>query len=631
MIGSQATPPVRLPEWYARLDLGASSTETPAVDVEDALSVGPLTIFRPAAGCDVVRIETPTPGAVVFDGFLVDHAELSRELGVPQDISDAALAMHAYLRWGTGVFDRLDGCYLLAIWDAARDRVLLGRDAVGRHPAFYARDGRCFWFTSNNLALAESGHVSTAVNRVSVGLLALRYWPEAGETYHQHIQRVRPGHYVEFGRTGRLAEHPYWHPIPPDDEPWMPDAQVLDEFEPALRRAVVRCVRLGPHGIMLSGGLDSVTIAAIATQELNAGANPFVAVCGRTGRALSYEEEMQTRVAAHLGMSPFISTTEQWRDGHDGVRLSLDLCPRLPAPGSIWWTGTYTGFYRRAASRGLHVLLTGSGGDNWLGVADAHAADLLRHGQVLALTRFLRASVVTGGSSIGGALKRRVWRGGMRPLLDSLWARAAPRQKAAFHRRRWETALPLWLCPDRELREALVDRLLGRRTPALTGAGRWPASYYRHGLRTVDSAYMHHEAETGFHVSSMCGLRLLSPYHDRRLVTFFNRISPEMLVSGGRYKGLLRPIVAKYFPGFGLESQRKRLSVPDEQRLKDEIGSSIAAAWRPFRCDTLDRLGLVDAARLARDLTLDGAGFADFAQHFALMSAERWVTARSSS
>ena len=66
---------------------------------------------------------------------------------------------------------------------------------------------------------------------------------------------------------------------------------------------------LGVQGIMLSGGVDSVTIAALAAEYWTArSAPPLVAVSGRTGRALSYEEVMQTQVTEILAMPHLIST-----------------------------------------------------------------------------------------------------------------------------------------------------------------------------------------------------------------------------------------------------------------------------------------------------------------------------------
>ena len=119
------------------------------------------------------------------------------------------------------------------------------------------------------------------------------------------------------------------------------------------------------------------------------------------------------------------------------------------------------------------------------------------------------------------------------------------------------TALPAWLCPDAALKEALVETLYRQRPAALTPEGRVPRNFYRHAQRSTVNPYFQYEFEVGFHVESSCGLRLLSPYHDKRVVRFLNSIPPHVLLHGESYKGMLRPVAERRLPDLGLASQRK--------------------------------------------------------------------------
>jgi asparagine synthetase B (glutamine-hydrolysing) len=622
---------IALPEWYARFTPGRTRPSGAGEEGAECTHVGPLTIFRPLRGCEIAHDDHAGRQLVVlFDGYLFDRRALGEELGCDAGSSHAALAAHAYRRWGAGMFDRLDGCYLAAVWDESCARLTIGHDALGRHPAFYAHVGRELWFAPNVLSLASSGEVPQRVNRLSVALQLLLFWPEAGQTFFETIRRVRPGHYLVAGDGGLLHEHKYWEPMPADDEPWLTEQAVHDEFEPMLMSAVGRCMELAPQGIMLSGGVDSVAVASLAAHHARCrNGGPLVAVCGRTGGPLSYEEEMQSHVIDRLGMPNVISTTEEWREGHNGVGLSLELTPDLPCPDGTWWVGTYTRFYRRTAKQQLRVLLTGAGGDNWLGVADTHAADLLGRFDLRGWLDFVRSNTTTGGVPLPLALRRLAWTSGVRPHLDTLLTRWIPEAKQRYHRRKWAERLPSWLCPEARLREELVDHLLRRRSPGLTPAGERPRSYYRHYLRSLDNPYLHHEYENAYHIESWCGLRLLSPYHDRRLVSFLNRIAPHTLIHGRRYKGLLRPVVAKYLPGLGLEDQRKLYPAADQQRRLRALRGEMAAAWSEQRFSTLARLGLVDERAARRDVDVTGrAGFGSMARIFTVMSAERWVQQR---
>lgn len=622
----------RLPQWQACLDLAAAREgRVSALDAPGAVRVGPLIVLQADRGAAVSTFgDAARPSVAIFDGYLVDRREQAAALGFgARAVTDAELVGAGYARWGADVFREFEGRYLVAIWDGEHRRLLLGHDALGRHPAFYSAVADGVWFGSNVLALASNAHLSNKLNRLSLALGILMYWPEAGHTFFEAIHRVRPGHYLEVTDAGACNERQYWDPLPAEDEAWLPDAHALGEFEPALSRAVARCMALQPRGIMLSGGVDSVTVAALATKySLERELGPLVAVCARTGYALSGEEQMQAVVADALSMPIDISTTLDWRAGRDNVDLSLDVVGDLPSPGHIWWVGTYTRFYQRTAALGLNVLLTGAGGDNWLGVAERHAADLLRAGRLAELARFVKADVGTGGSSIGHSVRRLLWADGVRPHVEVWWARLAPRQKAAYHRRRWHARLPAWLCPDPKERETLVERLLETRTPALTESGASPRSHYRHYFKSLRNPYLHHENETAFHIESRAGLVLLSPYHDRTLVSFLNRISPRLLLHGTRYKGLLRPVAGKYLPGLGLENQRKGYERDGQERDLREFREGIVRAWPGCRLRALGALGLVDEQLAAREIEgAENEGFPRLGRMFAMMSHERWVRA----
>lgn len=617
---------VLLPRWYASVTLDPRGGDTGATEpADERVRRGPVTVYQAHQGADMSAFGAAGDSAVVVDGYLFDRDGLAAQLGLVTGAGTASLVAAAYERWGTKLFQKLDGSYLIAIWDASARRVLLGHDAVGRHPAFYALEGGTLWFGSNVLALASSGCVPRRPNRLSVALTALGHWPDAGQTFFERIRRVRPGHYLEV-TAGHVTEHKYWDPIPEDDDPWLPDQEVIEEFEPALMRAVSRCMALGPQGIMLSGGVDSVTVAALAADySTQLGTAPIVAVSGRTDGELAGEERMQSSVAEALRMRHLVSTTSEWTKGRDDVSLSLEITDQLPGPSRIYWVGTYTSFYRQTAAQGLDVLLTGSGGDNWLSVAEPHAADLIRGLRLGELYRFVQTAMATGGLSPRVAARRILWHGGIRPIVDTLATQLVPGPKQRYHRRRWFAHLPAWLGSDESFKEQLVSNLINRRTPALSAAGRAPRSYYQHSVRS-NNPYLHHEFETAFHMEGTCGLRLLSPYHDRELVHFFNRISPRVLLHGNRHKGLLRPVVARRLPGLGFESQKKAYAPAWEARHLRDLRQSIARLWPAERFEALADLGIVDSGAVAGETNAIGTyGFTDLVRLFGLMSAERWI------
>jgi asparagine synthetase B (glutamine-hydrolysing) len=618
---------VRLSRWYACLGADVPADGFPPDTPR--LGAGPLTIFRPEEGCQSHRFGDPNrPSLALFDGYLFDRPALAGELGIARDSAESDIVAAAYQRWGANLFEKLHGRYLAAIWDGGRERLLLGHDLLGRLPVYFTRYGGSMWFSSNVLALASSGAVDTRPNRLSLALALLFYWPATGQTFFEAIRRVPDGVYLEITPQLSVVEHDYSPAI--GSAGYLPDDQVLEEFEPRLIRAVERCVDLAPEGIMLSGGVDSVVVAALASESLRARGMPaLVAVSARSGRWLSHEDDMQTAVVGRLGIHHVISTPADHLGDRDGVAASLDVTRELPGPSSIYWIGAYTGFCRSVSSRGLHTLLTGSGGDDWLSVKTVHAADLIRRLQFQQLARLMRAATGTGGHALKKSIRDWVWTGGMRPILDMWWARLAPRQKNRYHRTRWLERLPSWMAPDETFRAELVEHLMERRIPSLTADGRFPESYYHHVITTMAHPHLPYEFETEHHVQGICGLRLLSPYHDSTLVTFLTRVSPHLLVFGRRYKGLLRPVAARRLPGLGLESQRKTYTPESQAFALGQLRRSIAGIWPHQGLAGLGTLGVVDE-RGAMNAG-KGAGSADLAQLarlYTLLSAEQWVAAR---
>lgn len=625
---------ITLPQWYAAFRRPGIAAAPPVLPpAADVLTIGPLSIYRPAEGCLTARFgSSGDPSAILFDGYLFDRSALRRELALAADADDAAISAAAYQRWGAGAFERLDGSYLLAVWDAREHRLLLGHDCLGHHPVFFADRDDAFWFTANVLALPTAGAVPREPNRVSLALAAARLWPAAGQTFFQHVRRLAPGSLLTASADRRISTSTYWSPWLDHDEPGLTERETRDQFEPTLVGALDRCMALEPDGVMLSGGLDSVTIAALAADYARRHGTPLVrAVSGRRDLlgdevSTSDEEPMQSAVTAALQMPHLVAYESEWMESHQSIRMSLDAVHELPGPSRIYWVGGYTAFYRFVASHGITAALTGSGGDNWVGVSDAFAAHAMRHLRLRDLYHHFRSWTGTGGLTARQASEHLLWSGGLRLLLDSWSARLTPGLKASYHRRRALEALPPWLCPDPELREAYVEALLARRPDALTPEGRVPSNFYRHAQRTTKNPYYVYEYEVGFHVESQCGLRLLSPYHDKAVVRFLNSIPPHVLLDGQNYKGLLRPVAQKRLPTLGIEAQRKIYSPATVASHLHEIRHGTDELWRDQPLTRLGELGVIDESLVRQHLRPSAeAPFDVLIPSYALMSAERWL------
>ncbi len=620
-----------LPTWLARVDTHALGTRiAERAASPQTVQYGPLTIFDPEGGCEMHQFGPDKSNVILFEGYLFDiddwNIALESQNSHP---TESELVSLAYERWGAKLFEHLKGAYLIAIWDSSNQRFIVGHDGLGKHPLYYVHQRGEFLFSSNIFMLADYETVSRDPNRMSFALQILGRWPLAEETFFKDIKRVRPGHYLELNSSRQLRKTQYWEPFPDEHEPWLPEEGIYEQFESMFTKSVGRCMQLGARGIMLSGGVDSVSVAAVASQYVDAhGLEPLIAYSGRNppGYPSNYEDEMQDLVVDRLRMPHQKSSAADWLDGRDLLSATLDEVPCLPGPTDIWWTGGYMNFYRRAAKEGVTTLLTGSGGDEWLGVHPMYFADLTRRFTTKSIMNFLQAEQGTNDIPLKSIFSV-YWNYGFRLWARSLVSKTVPALKIRYHLWNEKRRLPDWFCPDAQLKKELVDELVNMRIPELNNSGNTPASYYRHAFRFKwKNPLITYEFERRFHVNGLVGIKLLSPFHDRRLASFSARISPESLIHNNRYKGLLRPLTARYLPGLGLENQRKIYGPFEESFAAKELRSNLPLVDKQVGYDKIVKLGLVDKSLLdSSTQKYDSLTSGSLSKLFTALCAETWL------
>ncbi len=205
---------------------------------------------------------------LIFDGALYNRADLERELGSSPNLSTANIAeviLAGYLRWGSELLPRLRGPLALVIWDSDREALLAVRDPLGSHPLFFAeKAGQVFVSPAIDLLTQQSG-VSRELNRMAMADFIMQRTLGSQDTFFEFVRRIPAGHAISFERNN-IRKHRYWDPAPEGIVNWTGPAEV-ERFDEFLDRAVSRCLSFGPAGIFLSGGLDSVSVAASAMER----------------------------------------------------------------------------------------------------------------------------------------------------------------------------------------------------------------------------------------------------------------------------------------------------------------------------------------------------------------------------
>jgi asparagine synthase (glutamine-hydrolysing) len=515
----------------------------------------------------------------VFGGMFTNSAEL--ETGLARASSNGAYAevlLHAYRRAGELILPSLRGAFAFVLLDPDQEIGLCVRDPAGSHPLFTADLGDELLVSPSIESLLAHG-APREINLLAVADHLLHRWPDPAETYFRSVSRVPPGHALRMSRGGQRLFR-YWEPLPlegPID--WIEEDE-LHSFDDLFDRAVIRCLDSGPAGIFLSGGLDSVSVAAVAATT--AGERGFP-----VPHALSIafpepdvdESDIQSRVAANLGLPQVLLSWEEAIGPRGVVQDALDLSARSPSPLINLWAPAYDRLAREGSSRGCKMILTGGGGDEWLGVSPLYAADLMRSFDLAGLYRLIAAQRRSYHLSDVSFLRNALWQFGARPLVVEALNRTAHGALSRYKIRHAVTGIPGWIAPGPEISDCLVQRALDsdpRFSKAQPRSRGRPTFYLEAIRRSLDHVLVSVEMEEAFAQGNRVGATLCAPYWDADLLEFLCRTPPALLNRGGRAKGLVRDVVASRFPGLGFRQQRKVSSLRFAMSI---FSSELPGAW----------------------------------------------------
>lgn len=501
------------------------------------LAIEPQPVRDAATGC-----------VITADVRLDNRGELLSALGLADRhdvLGDAGLILAAYLRWGDACVDHLLGDFAFVIWDPRERRLFCARDHFGMRPFYYHHAaGRFFMFASEPRAILVLPQVPYRIDhgRVADALVSGQEWIDFTSTFFEEVCRLAPAHALTVPAAG-MRSRKYWelHAEPllrlPSDEAY--SEAFLEVFTAAVR---CRLRSAGPVGSMLSGGMDSGSVVAIASELLAAqGRGPLP-----TFSAVGPDPErcVETR-AIHTSLTmPGLAPTLVDHTRLDALALDLErLLREIDEPFDANMTALRA-VYLLANRHGVKVLLDGAGGDVALGHGD-YLTWLLRRGQLRSvyqeqagLWRFF-----SGGESPPAP---RVW---LAMLIEAGRTFAPGFVRAAARSLRHERAVP------RALRNSLLSPALARRVDLAERLRRRAA----HGLAARTGDYREDRArmvhcnmvagrERYDRTASALGVEPRDPFMDRRLMAFSLSLPGDQLLRGGWRKILLRHAMADRLP-----------------------------------------------------------------------------------
>ncbi len=298
---------------------------------------------------------------IVFNGEIYNYVELKEELGKEKFVtnSDTEVILHAYNTWGTDCVNHFRGMFAFALWDEEKQLVFCARDRFGIKPFYYTKIGDCFFFASEIKALLPF------LKKIETDLdgfkeyITFQFCLE-GKTLFKNIQELLPAHTLVIDE-GSICIERYWEIY------YKPDFDHTSKyFEERLRADLEESINLHmrsdvPVGSYISGGLDSSTIAAIATLRQSQKMMGFTGKFSKYGGA--YDESRYAETLARscdIELHEVDITVEDFIENIRKVIYHLDYPVAGPGAFSQYMVSKFAAQYRK-------VVLGGQGGDEIFG------------------------------------------------------------------------------------------------------------------------------------------------------------------------------------------------------------------------------------------------------------------------
>ena len=344
--------------------------------------------------------ETPRVGEdylLTADARIDNRAELRDRLDVQSGaqgegggagvVTDADLVVAAYEEWGTRCPEYLVGAYAFALWDRKRRRLFCARDHVGIKPLYCFAGPDAFVFGSELTTVRSHEEVSGTLDDRAIGDFLLGICDERDRTVYSDVSRLPPAHSLVVSRDETRTRR-YWD-LDPERELELDSVEAYVEgfrrrFEEAVR-CRLRTAEKGQAGSLLSGGLDSSSIACTAAESLPMALPTFSLTFESVPE--SDEREFVEVVLDHDDFDPeFVPGDE-----HSPMECLDEQLARLDRPFVSNNLYLHWELYRRAASSNVDVLLDGHGGDMAVSYGARRLPELALDGRVLTLYREITA------------------------------------------------------------------------------------------------------------------------------------------------------------------------------------------------------------------------------------------------
>ncbi|HKG47704.1 MAG TPA: asparagine synthase (glutamine-hydrolyzing) [Pyrinomonadaceae bacterium] len=297
--------------------------------------------------------------AVILNGEIYNYRELRADLEKRghafRSASDTEVLPHLYEEYGDAMIRELNGMFAFALWDSRRRRLLIARDRFGEKPLYWGVFDNTLLFASEPKVLLAHPAVKPALNLQALRqYLSFDYVP-APLSIYEGINKLPAAHKLTL-EDGRVTIEQYWQLSYKTAEPVPSEDDAAEHLRELMADAVrMRLVSDVPLGVLLSGGVDSSSIAALAVAASPEAVKTF---------SISFAEASFDESAYARSVAKFLGTD------HHEERLSANLAANLVSEIGAWMDEPFsdpslvpTYLLSRFTRKHVTVALGGDGGD----------------------------------------------------------------------------------------------------------------------------------------------------------------------------------------------------------------------------------------------------------------------------
>jgi asparagine synthase (glutamine-hydrolysing) len=477
---------------------------------------------------------------LVMDGRLDNREELKQELLIrgiqARTHTDAELVLGAYELWGSDSPRHLLGDFAFAIWDARRHELFCARDHFGLKPFHYFSGEKFLAFASDEEAFFNLSDVPRKPNedRIASVLVPELDGYDFDASWLKDIIKLPPGKTISVRCTGQKTIRTYWQLEPQEESRFASDLECEEAFRSVFSEAVRRRMRImGNPALMLSGGIDSATVAgaarAVLSQIPNVDLHTFsvvadeAAACTETRniQAITKGYERHAHLITVPSLDGIISIDDLkeafWNNAHPVANSIL-----LPAM-----------MYLAASRSGHRVMFDGMEGDITTDTPLCYTSSLLRSGAWREFWAECRQA------SVNNTYLQH--QSPLKILSRSMWGVLAPssikRLKSAVNRAGRVGFGSSLINPDFAKDICLNEKIRDLQAARESGG---PLSEQERHVAAIFPVNIVRGTEGFDRVASRYGIERRGPWSDKCLVEFYVRLPLRYKVRSGWTKYLVR-------------------------------------------------------------------------------------------